>query len=225
LTKPSLRKRFTHHFRDTLITGILVIAPLGVTTWVLFTLMGFADKAIDVLPEQWNPEVVVGFPIPGLGVLLSVLILWLIGLGMRNYAGRRLVRIVEGLLRRVPLASVLYQSIKQLMETLFSDKGRHFQEVVVVEYPRKGMYCLAFLTNEAQFMKGAGTLIGIFLPSTPNPTTGFYLLVPSEDVFRVNLSVEEAFKLIMSAGIILPPEKCELLPFYVTTESVESPQH
>ena len=220
----STRERLVSHFRNTILTGVLVLAPLGLTLWVFLALVRFADQTIRVLPKAWQPENLLGFPVPGVGVLLSVLCIWLVGLAMHNYFGRRIVTLYESLFLRVPLVSVLYQSTKQLVETVFSNRGQHFQQVVVVEYPRKGIYCLAFLTNDEQYIVGQGELIGIFLPSTPNPTTGFYLLVPSSSVWKIELTVEEAFKLIMSAGIVLPPSTKELLPYSDDSMSQLSPQ-
>ena len=184
------------------------MAPLGVTVWVLFALIQFADGLIEILPEWAQPSTYLGFPIPGLGVLLAGCILGAVGFATRYYAGRRIVEFYESLLGRVPLMSGIYQGVKQLFDTVFSQKGRQFRQVVVIEYPRQGLYCLAFLTNEREFLAlgGAaeGPLVGVFLPTTPNPTSGFYLMVPTRDVLAVDLTVEEAFKLIMSAGIITP---------------------
>ena len=125
----------------------------------------------------------------------------------------------ESVLDRVPFINTVYQSIKQLMSTLFSEQATHFQEVVLVEYPRKGIYCFAFLTNENHFLEVSGQkLLSIFLPSTPNPTTGFYLLLPQDAVWNVDLTVEEAFKLIMSAGIVTPDVLRTATPYVVARQ-------
>lgn len=193
------------HFRLSFMAGILVIGPLWLTGWLLLKLFVFFDGAIKILPSAWQPEALIGRDIPGLGIVLSLLFVYLCGVGTRAYAGRQLVSFFEGILDRVPFINTIYQSIKQLMSTLFSAQGTHFRDVVLVEYPRKGIYCFAFLTNDSQYLEVSGEkLLSIFLPSTPNPTTGFYLLLPTRDVWNVDLTVEEAFKLIMSAGIVTP---------------------
>ena len=193
------------HFRLSFMAGLLVIGPLWLTGWILLKLFVFFDGAIKILPMAWQPETLIGRDIPGFGIVLSLLFVYLCGVGTRAYAGRQLVSFFESLLDRVPFINTVYQSIKQLMSTLFSDKGTHFRDVVLVEYPRKGIYCFAFLTNDSQYLEVSGQkLLSIFLPSTPNPTTGFYLLLPTKDVWNVDLTVEEAFKLIMSAGIVTP---------------------
>jgi len=193
------------HFRLSFMAGLLVIGPLWLTGWLLLKLFVFFDGAIRILPIAWQPETVFGTDIPGLGIVLSLLFVYLCGVGTRAYAGRQLVLFFEGVLERVPIINTVYQSIKQLMSTLFSEKAAHFRDVVLVEYPRKGIYCFAFLTNDSQYLEVSNQrLLSIFLPSTPNPTTGFYLLLPTQDVWNVDLTVEEAFKLIMSAGIVTP---------------------
>jgi len=199
--------QFFVEVRLALIAGVLVLAPLGVTLWVFFALVGRADSVIGLLPHRLQPASLLGFNIPGLGILLSLMLVVAVGSMMQYYTGRQVVELYERLLGRVPVLSGIYQGVKQLMDTVFMRKGAHFREVVLVEYPRRGVYCLAFLTNEESYLKLPGVdtdLISIFLPTTPNPTSGFYLLVPTDDVQRLELTPEEAFKVIMSAGIVTP---------------------
>ncbi len=193
------------HFRLSFGAGILVSGPFLLTGWLLVKLFGFVDGVIKILPRSLQPDVLFGYDIPGLGILLSVLFVYLSGLATRMYAGRQVVQFYEGLLKKVPIINGIYQSIKQLMTTLFSKKAAHFRNVVLVEYPRRGIFCFAFLTNDTPYLKiNDQEMLSIFLPSTPNPTTGFYLLLPKEEIWQVDLSVEEAFKSIMSAGIVTP---------------------
>ncbi len=177
----------------------------------MVALVDLADGLIRALPEVLQPETHLGFPIPGLGVLVTMVVVFFVGLGMRNYAGRRLFETLERGLARIPLASSIYHGLKQVMETVAANRGEQFRHVVLVEYPRKGLFCLAFVTNQSQFMSVDGlsadeNLVSVFLPTTPNPTSGFYLLVPQSELRKVDLTVEEAFKLIMSAGIVTPDD-------------------
>jgi uncharacterized membrane protein len=200
-------KGYGAKLRADLLAGILVLAPIAITTWVFFVLVGLADGMIRVLPAAARPETYLGFPIPGLGIVLTLVLVAITGLTMRYYAGQKVVEWYESVLARVPLLSGVYQGFKQLVNTLFSQRGQHFRQVVLVEYPRKGIYCFAFVTNEDTFLKVEGNvdrLISVFLPTTPNPTSGFYLLVPAQDLLKVDITTEEAFKLIMSAGIVPP---------------------
>ncbi len=184
---------------------MLVIVPFAVTAWVLVYLVSFLEKAVRLLPDAVQPENLFGFPIPGLGILLAVTTVLLVGLATNNYFGRRLVDLSERILSRLPLVSSLYTGIKQLMEALFASERGSFRQVVLIEWPRKGSRVIAFHTGEA-FIRGddGQKYANVFMPSTPNPTTGFYLVLPAEEVIALDLTVEEAFKLIMSAGMVAP---------------------
>lgn len=212
-SEPGWIQNIFSHLKLSIIAGLLVSTPFLLTGWLLFKLFGFIDSTIEILPITWQPKSFLGRDLPGLGILLSILFIYLCGLATHNYAGKQMVRFYETLLTRVPLINGLYQAIKQFVSTLFSEKGNNFREVVLVEYPRKGIFSFAFLTNQKSYLQmpisssndsEKHDLLSIFLPSTPNPTTGFYLLIPKKDVWSVDLSVEEAFKLIMSAGIVTP---------------------
>jgi len=202
-----MKKGIGARFRSDLLAGGLVLAPLGITVWVFLSLVSFADGLFRLLPAALRPETYLGFAIPGLGVLLAVFLVTLTGLTMRYYAGQKVVEWYEQLLGRVPLLSGIYNGFKQLANTVFTSRGKHFRQVVVIEYPRRGIYCLAFVTNEDPFLQVDGAeerLISVFLPTTPNPTSGFYLLIPAGDLRKLDMTSEEAFKLIMSAGIVTP---------------------
>ena len=204
--------------RASLLTGALALAPLGITLFVFFTIFTYIDGFRNVIPSRWIPESSLIFHIPGLGVFISLVLVTLFGWLMRYYVGRRLINFTEQILERLPLVYSVYQGLKQLIETLFSSKGSQFREVVVIEYPRKEIYCFAFVTNTEKYLEQEHDLISIFLPTTPNPTSGFFLLVPVEQVYKVEMSVEEAFKLIMSAGLVVPPERRNLVPYQISTK-------
>jgi len=151
-----MSKRFRARFRADLLAGLLVLVPLGMTIWVFLAFVSLADGFIRMLPAAARPETYLGFPIPGLGILVTLLVVFLVGFGMRYYAGRRLVEWAERILSKVPLASVVYQGLKQLVQTLFSKREKHFRQVVLVEYPRRDLYCLAFVTNTSSFLDVEG---------------------------------------------------------------------
>jgi uncharacterized membrane protein len=189
-----------------LFAGTLVLAPLGITIWVFWTLVGLADGLLRLLPAHLQPQAILGVHVPGLGVLLTVVVVAVVGMAMRYYAGRRIVEAYERLLQKVPLLSGVYVGFKQLFETIFSQDGRNFREVVVLEYPRPGIWSLGFVTSDRPVIAApdGSALTSVFVPTTPNPTSGFYLLVSRAELRPAGLSVEEAFKAIMSAGIVLP---------------------
>ena len=203
-----------------------MLLPLGLTLWVVVSVASLIDSILDILPEQVHPEVLLGVPLPGLGILLTFLAVLSVGAGMRYYVGRRAVSLLEDVLLRVPLLSGVYQGLKKLFDTLFGSEGMKFRQVVLVEYPRRGSWAIAFLTGEAPWVDapvemGGDTPLSIFLPSTPNPTTGFYMVIPARDVRKADMSVEEAFKIIMSAGIVHPDRQVAWAP--VDKESVPPP--
>jgi len=204
------KNRFFSSLKSALLSGGLVLSPLGITFWVFIKLVGVADGLVELLPSVVQPETYLGFPVPGVGFALALIVLAMVGYTMRYYTGRRIVEFYESLLARVPILSAVYHGLKQLIESLFSSKGTHFRQPIIIEYPRRGVYCIAFLTNEESFIEldGEGSsetgLVSVFLPTTPNPTSGFYLLVPRAEVWALDMGVEQAFKLIMSAGIVTP---------------------
>ena len=210
----SLVQRAYSQIKSAMLTGVLVVTPISIILFLIIRLIGFADGIIGWLPVAWQPKTIVGFDIPGIGILITGFVIYLVGIAMRYYVGRQIVLFYESILQRVPVFNSLYQATKQLMSTIFTAKGTHFREVVLVEYPRRDIYSFAFLTNKEKYISiEERNLISIFLPSTPNPTTGFYLLVPVEDLYRINMGVEEAFKLIMSAGIVTPEMIRTAVPF------------
>ena len=160
-----------------------------------------------LIPQRFRPENLIGFEVPGLGVFLTVIILLLTGLVVANFLGRRIVNAWESLLSRIPLVSSVYGAIKQVTASLFSDASQSFREVVLVEYPRKGLWALAFVTGETpkKFQKAVGKdLINIYVPTTPNPTSGVYVMTPSDEVKRLDIPVEVGLKMILSAGVVNP---------------------
>jgi uncharacterized membrane protein len=194
--------------RRYLVAGLLVWLPLGATYYVIQLLVGWMDQSLLLLPERFRPESLLGFNIPGLGVVLSLLILLLTGLIAANLFGRKLVELWEQMLSRIPLVRSVYSAVKQLVETMISDNGNSFRKVVLVEFPRRGVWTLAFLTNDEQGVVQQATgreVISVYVPTTPNPTGGYFILVPVEDVREIDLSVDEGLKLLLSMGAVNPP--------------------
>lgn len=196
-----------NQLRRYLVAGLLVWLPLGATYYVIQLLVGWMDQSLLLLPERFRPENLLGFNIPGLGVVLSLLILLMTGLVAANLFGRKLVELWEQLLSRIPLVRSVYSAVKQLVETMFSDNGNSFRKVVLVEFPRRGIWTLAFLTNDEQgvVQQAIGReVISVYVPTTPNPTGGYFVLVPVEDVREIDLSVDEGLKLLLSMGAVNP---------------------
>ncbi|MGD8567499.1 MAG: DUF502 domain-containing protein [Gammaproteobacteria bacterium] len=190
-----------------LIAGLLIWVPLGVTLLVIRLLVDLTDRTLLLIPARYQPEVLFGFKIPGLGIILSVVIVLLTGMVVANLFGRKLVATWEAFLSRIPLISKIYQGVKQVMETVLSSDGQAFRKVLLIEYPRQGIWTLAFQTGsdsgEAQH-RTSKDVINVFVPTTPNPTSGFFLMLPREDVIELEMSVDDGLKMIISAGMVAP---------------------
>jgi uncharacterized membrane protein len=193
--------------RRYLVAGILVWLPLGITYFLLRFLVGLMDKTLGLLPKPYQPEQWFGVPIPGLGVILTIIVLLITGLLAANFVGRSVVGGWESLMERIPIVRSIYSVAKKFAEVVFSDSGNAFKKVLLVEYPRKGIYTLTFQTateiGEIQGRTGED-VVCCFVPTTPNPTSGFIIVVPKKDVIELDMEVDEAAKLIMSLGVVIP---------------------
>jgi len=191
-----------------LITGLLIWVPLVITVWVLSFLVDTLDQSLLLLPHSWQPRSWLGFHLPGLGALLTLAVVLATGVLAANIIGQRLVRYWEGLLARIPIFKSLYFSVKQVSDTLFSSSGLAFRKALLVQYPRQGSWTIAFLTGQpggdvANHLKG--DYVSVYVPTTPNPTSGFFLMIPAADVVELDISVDAALKYIISMGVV-PPE-------------------
>jgi uncharacterized membrane protein len=196
--------------RKYIITGLLIWIPLGITILVIKLMVDLMDKTIVLLPPSWRPEAVFGFDIPGLGIVIGAMIIFITGFILTNIAGRRLIKFWESFLDRIPLVRSIYSSVKQVTQTILSSDSNTFNEVLLIEYPRKGIWTLCFKTSDSPkaFNDTTGDeLITVFVPTTPNPTSGFILFVPKTDVKKMDLDVEDALKLVMSLGVVTPESK------------------
>ncbi|PLY13932.1 MAG: hypothetical protein C0631_12445 [Sedimenticola sp.] len=193
--------------RRYLVAGLLVWVPLGVTLLVVRLLVRWLDNSLLLIPEAYRPETLLGFTVPGLGVILSVLIVLTTGVLAANLFGRSLVGLWERMLARIPLVRSIYSGAKQLAETMFNDSGQSFRKVLLIEFPRKGLWTLAFLTGsdvgEAQEKTGQQVL-NVYVPTTPNPTGGYFVMVPKSEVIELEMSVDDGLKMLMSMGAVVP---------------------
>jgi len=197
--------------RRYLIAGLLIWLPLGVTLLVFKLLVGLVEELIDLVPIQYHPETLLGLEIPYFNVILTIIAMLLVtvltGLVVTNFFGRKLVKIWESILGRIPVVRSIYQSAKQIAETVFSSTGKSFRKVLLIEYPRKGLYTLAFQTGnsagEVQSKSGE-EVTTVFVPTTPNPTSGFIIFVPTKDVVELDMNVDEALKMVISLGMVEP---------------------
>ncbi len=193
--------------RRYLVAGLLVWLPVGITYLLLRFLISLMDRSLRLLPEPYQPEQWFGVAIPGLGVILTIIVLLVTGLLAANFVGRSVVGGWESLMERIPIVRSIYSAAKNFAEIVFSDSGNAFKKVLLVEYPRKGIYTLTFQTatemGEVQGRTGED-VVCCFVPTTPNPTSGFIVVVPKKDVIELDMEVDEAAKLIMSLGVVVP---------------------
>ncbi|EXI74467.1 MAG: hypothetical protein AW07_01698 [Candidatus Accumulibacter sp. SK-11] len=190
------------------ITGLLIWVPLAITAWVLTMIISTMDQSLHLLPAAIHPRSVLGFDIPGSGAILTLLIILLTGVLAANFIGQWLVVWWERLLARIPVVNSIYNSVKQVSDTLFSSSGNAFRKALLIEYPRRGAWTIAFLTGRpggevAQHL--AGDYVSVYVPTTPNPTSGFFLMLPQADVVELDMSVDTALKYVISMGVVAPP--------------------
>ncbi|MFK7931705.1 MAG: DUF502 domain-containing protein [Myxococcota bacterium] len=227
-------KSLLQRIRTVFLAGLLVTLPLAVTVWVIVTMVAFVDGVTSFIPRvlpqsvfEWIQSFYQGFPVndaglpQGLGILVALVTLFVVGVLARSYVGGRLIGLYEWMLGRVPVASSIYNAVKELLELVFSQDGNAFEKVVLVEWPRPGLYSIGFLNGTAWVqVEGAPRLVNVFLPTTPNPTTGFFAMVPEDQVIVTEMTVEQGFKILMSAGLVAPDA-----PFQVTAESLSALGH
>lgn len=189
------------------ITGLLIWIPLAITFWVLQLIVGTMDQSLLFVPARLRPENLFGFRVPGIGVILTLFVVFVTGLLTANILGQRLLRFWESVLARIPIVKSIYYSVKQVSDTLFSSKGVAFRKALLVQYPRQGSWTIAFLTGKpggdvARSLHG--DYVSVYVPTTPNPTSGFFLMMPRSDVTELDMSVDDALKYIISMGVVTP---------------------
>ena len=191
-----------------LITGLLIWIPLAITIWVLDLIVTTMDQTLQLLPPQYQPQALLGYQIPGIGVLLTLVVVFVTGVLASNILGRRLLRFWESILGRIPVVKTIYSGVKQVSDTLFAPGGQAFSKALLVQYPREGSWTIAFLTGQpggdvANHLRGE--YVSVYVPTTPNPTSGFFLMMPRAEVIELDMNVDDALKYVISMGVV-PPE-------------------
>ena len=217
MAKITKKRRFIHpkrtvfgRIRAYFFAGILVTAPIGISLWITWGIIKFFDAQVGrLIPPQYNPETYLPITLPGLGLVLTIIVLTLVGWLAAGLMGRWLVRLSGQVMASMPVVRNIYSAVKQIMETVLAQKSNAFRHVVLFEYPRKGIWSMGFVTGatsgEVQNIIDS-EMINVFVPTTPNPTSGFLLFVPKKDVHYLNMSSEEGFKMLVSTGIVTPPD-------------------
>lgn len=227
IRKPSLFARL----RSSFLTGLVVIAPVGLTIWLIWTVIGWIDGfVLPLVPQTMRPEHYIGINLRGVGVVIFLVFTIFIGWIAKGLIGRSLIRWGESIVDRMPVVRSIYSGIKQISETVFAQSERSFEKACLIQYPRKDIWAIGFISTTAkgEIAKRAettGELMSIFLPTTPNPTSGFLLFLPKEDVIELKMTVEEAAKLVISAGLVYPNGKDPTLPPETTSRTNPRPDH
>ena len=201
--------------RKWLLAGLLVLVPLGITVWVLEWVIATLDQTLLILPVAWHPDRMFGFRIPGLGVLLAFSIVLLVGAFASNFFGRKLVRWWDLLLNRIPIVRSLYSSVKQVSDTLFSENGNAFRKALLVQWPREGVWTIGFQTGTPGgdvVNHLPGDYLSVYVPTTPNPTGGYFVMLKRQDCIELKMSVDEALTYVISMGVVVPGSASALKP-------------
>lgn len=196
-------------FKKYLITGLLIWVPLAVTLWVLELIVTAMDQTLLLLPEVWQPQQLFGFGIPGLGLVLSLVVVLVTGVLAHNFIGRQLVLWWESLLSRIPIVRSIYSSVKQVSDTMLSPKGNAFRQAVLVEFPQRGQWAIGLVVGApgpALTRDIGADVLTVFVPTAPNPTSGYTILVPPGEVKELDISVDDALKFVISLGVVAPVE-------------------
>ena len=196
--------------RSSFLTGLVVIAPVAMTMWLLWTTMGWIDSVVlPLVPDQIQPEKYIGINLRGVGLIIFLIFTVLVGWIAKGLIGRSLISFAESFVQRMPVVRSVYSGVKQIAETVFAQSERSFEKACLIQYPRKGIWAIGFISTEAKGevareAETDDTLISVFVPTTPNPTSGFLLFFPKSDIIELDMSVEDAAKLVISAGLVYP---------------------
>ncbi|CUH48613.1 DUF502 domain-containing protein [Ruegeria atlantica] len=211
--EPHRRPGLFSRLRASFLTGIVVIAPVWLTIWLIWSVVGWIDSAVlPIIPQRFQPQEYVGINLRGVGVVIFLIFTVLVGWIAKGILGRSLIQIAESLVSRMPVVRSVYSGIKQISETVFAQTERSFEKACLIQYPRRGIWAIGFVSTAAkgevsERAETGGELLGVFVPTTPNPTSGFLLFFPAEDVILLDMTIEDAAKLVISAGLVYPNEK------------------
>lgn len=200
--------------RRYLLSGLLVWLPILITFLVLRFLFNLMDGLLKLLPAHDQPDFLLGFHIPGLGIIFTLVVLFFTGMFVANFVGRKLVAVWDSLMSRIPIVRSIYNGVQQILQTILSPGGKAFRKVVLVEYPRKGMWSIAFQTGDGNTevnRKVNSEMITIFIPTTPNPTSGFLMVVPREEAVELDMTIDQALKFVISLGVVQPDKNMKLV--------------
>ena len=207
------RRSLLASLRASFLTGLVVIAPVGLTVWLIWSVVGWIDGfVLPLVPRTIQPEEYIGINLRGVGVIIFLVFTIIVGWIAKGIIGRSMIHFGEGLVNRMPVVRTIYSGIKQISETVFAQSERSFEKACLIQYPRKGIWAIGFVSTNAKGEVAAradtsGELVGVFVPTTPNPTSGFLLFFPQEDVIELDMTVEDAAKLVISAGLVYPNGK------------------
>ena len=194
------------------LTGLVVMIPIGLTLYILTFIISVMDGLLMIIPRQYHPDTLIGFHIPGFGIIVTIMLIFICGLMTKSIVGNRIVRYSEGLLDKIPIVRSIHIAIKKIVGSMVLYRNRSFRKVVLVEFPRRGVYTVGFVTGtpEGEIQrKTVQRCISVYVPTTPNPTSGYFIIFPEDEVIQLDMSVEEAFTLIISGGIVNPPEQLQ----------------
>jgi uncharacterized membrane protein len=205
---------FWHGARANFLTGLVVVAPIVLTLWLTWAFVTFVDeKVVPLVPTPYNPRTYIDADIPGFGLVIFLVFTTIVGYLAKRVFGKQLIRLGESIVSRTPVVRTVYNALKQIIETVLSQSQSTFRQACLVEYPRRDIWAIAFIATETRGeimdKRGGEEMVSIFLPTTPNPTSGFLLFVPKKDVILLDMTIEEAAKLVISAGLVVPPTKAE----------------
>ncbi|MGX1496904.1 putative membrane protein [Labrenzia sp. MBR-25] len=204
------RTRATTRLRNYFLTGLVIAGPIGITLWLTWTFIKWVDGWVKpFVPKLYNPDTYLPFPIPGFGLIVAVFVLTMVGFLAANFLGRSFISVGEKIVGRMPLVRNIYSGLKQIFETVLDERGSSFTTAALIEYPRRGLWAIVFISTDTKGeverrLKDKADTLSVFLPTTPNPTSGFLLFVPKEDIIELDMSVEDAAKLVISAGLVNP---------------------
>ncbi|MEM7189803.1 MAG: DUF502 domain-containing protein [Pseudomonadota bacterium] len=212
--RPIRRTTLLGAARNNFLTGLIIVAPVVITIYLTWTIIEFVDaRVVPLVPEVYNPRTYIEYDIPGFGLFIFLVFTTVVGYFTKNIFGRQLVRIAEGWVDRMPIIRSIYNALKQIVETILNQSNSSFQTACLVEYPRRDIWAIAFVSTDTKGeipgAAGEDKMVSVFLPTTPNPTSGFLLFVPERDIVPLDMTVEEAAKLVISAGLVTPPTKEE----------------